>query len=70
MTQPEKSSTPATSSGSATPDRLQTDEGKISVDLAVRLLNCQPVPRWVVSNQALITPENVSQFPNPPAYQP
>ena len=35
MTQPEKSSTPATSSGFATPDRLQTDEGKISVAQSV-----------------------------------
>lgn len=45
-------------------------EGKISVDLAMRLLHCQKVPKWVVTNQALITKENVSQFPNPPAYQP
>jgi uncharacterized alkaline shock family protein YloU len=35
MTQPEKSSTPATSSGFATPDRLRTDEGKISVAQSV-----------------------------------
>lgn len=45
-------------------------EGKISVDLAVRLLNCQKVPKWVVTNQALITKDNVAQFPDPPAYQP
>ena len=45
-------------------------EGKLSVDLAIRLLNCQKVPKWVVPNQALITQENVSQFPNPPAYKP
>lgn len=46
------------------------DEGKISVDLAVRLLACQKVPKWVVTSQALITRENVAQFPNAPAYKP
>jgi uncharacterized alkaline shock family protein YloU len=35
MTQPEKFSTPAASSSPSTPDRLQTDEGKISVAQSV-----------------------------------
>jgi ribose transport system substrate-binding protein len=45
-------------------------EGKISVDLALRLLACQPLPKWVVSDQALITADNVKEYPDPPPYRP
>lgn len=45
-------------------------EGKISIDLALRLVGCQQLPTWVVSDQALITAENVQDYPDPPAYQP
>ena len=45
-------------------------EGKISVDLALRLIDCQPLPKWVVSDQALITSENVKDYPDPPPYRP
>jgi ribose transport system substrate-binding protein len=44
------------------------DEGKLGVQMALRLLGCQPIPPWVVSPQAVITADNVSQFPNPPAF--
>ena len=44
------------------------DEGVLGVQMALRLLGCQAIPPWVVSPQAVITAENVKDFPDPPAF--
>jgi len=41
----------------------------LGVQAALRLLGCQAIPPWVVSPQAVITVDNVKDFPNPPAFQ-
>lgn len=53
----------------ATVAEFPYEEGILGVDIALRLLGCQPVPPWVVSPQAIITKENVDKFPNPPGYK-
>jgi ribose transport system substrate-binding protein len=45
-------------------------EGKISLDMALRLLKCEPLPKWVVTDKAVITKDNVKDFPDPPLYKP
>lgn len=45
------------------------DEGVLGVQMALRLLACQPIPPWVISPQATITKDNVKDFPNPPAFK-
>lgn len=53
----------------ATVAEFPFDEGVLGVQMALRLLSCQPIPPWVVSPQAVINGQNVKDFPNPPAYQ-
>jgi ribose transport system substrate-binding protein len=45
---------------------LPYDEGVLGVQVALRLLGCQAIPPWVVSRHAVITADNVKDFPNPP----
>jgi ribose transport system substrate-binding protein len=52
----------------ATVAEFPFDEGVLGVQMALRLIACQPIPPWVVSPQAVITADNVKDFPNPPAY--
>jgi ribose transport system substrate-binding protein len=53
----------------ATVAEFPYDEGILGVQMALRLIACQPIPPWVVSPQAVITGDNVKDFPNPPAYK-
>jgi ribose transport system substrate-binding protein len=53
----------------ATVAEFPFDEGVLGVQMALRLIACQPIPPWVVSPQAVITGDNVKNFPNPPAYK-
>ena len=53
----------------ATVAEFPYDEGVLGVQMALRLLGCQPIPPWVISPQATITKENVKDFPNPPAFK-
>lgn len=46
----------------ATVAEFPYDEGVLGVQMAIRLLACQPVPPWVVSPQAVITMDNVKDF--------
>ena len=43
----------------ATVAEFPFDEGVLGVDMALRLIACQPIPPWVVSPQAVITADNV-----------
>lgn len=52
----------------ATVAEFPYDEGVLGVQVALRLLDCQPIPPWVVSPQAVISSDNVKDFPNPPAF--
>ena len=54
----------------ATVAEFPYDEGVLGVQMALRMLACQPIPPWVISPQATITKENVKDFPNPPAFKP
>ena len=47
---------------SATVAEFPVVEGRLGVDVALRLLACQPVPPWVVSPHAVITRANVAQY--------
>jgi ribose transport system substrate-binding protein len=49
----------------ATVAEFPYDEGVLGVEVALRLLGCQAVPAWVVSPQAVITADNVAQYPDP-----
>jgi len=40
-------------------------EGQLGVQVALRILGCQEIPQWVVSPQAVITAENLAEFPDP-----
>ena len=51
----------------ATVAEFPYEEGILGVRMALRLLGCQAVPPWVVSPQAVITADNVKQFPDAPA---
>lgn len=53
----------------ATVAEFPFEEGALSVQMALRLIGCQPVPPWIVSPQAVISSDNVGKFPNPPAFQ-
>jgi ribose transport system substrate-binding protein len=53
----------------ATVAEFPYDEGVLGVQVALRLLACQPIPPWVISPQAVITTDNVAKFPNPPPYK-
>jgi ribose transport system substrate-binding protein len=53
----------------ATVAEFPYDEGVLGVQAALRLLGCQAIPPWVVSPQAVITAENVKDFPNPPDFK-
>ena len=50
----------------ATVAEFPYDEGVLGVQAALRLLGCQTIPPWIVSPQAVITADNVKDFPNPP----
>ncbi len=39
-------------------------EGVLGVQMALRLLDCQPIPAWVLSPQVVITKDNLSDFPS------
>lgn len=51
----------------ATVAEFPYEEGILGVQMALRLLGCQPIPPWVVSPQAVISADNVKDFPDPPA---
>jgi len=53
----------------ATVAEFPYDEGILGVQMALRLIACQPIPPWVISPQAVITGDNVKDFPNPPAFK-
>jgi len=53
----------------ATVAEFPYDEGVLGVQAALRLLACQAIPPWIVSPQAVITSDNVKDFPNPPGSQ-
>lgn len=50
---------------SATVAEFPFEEGQLGVEVALRLLGCQPIPPWVVSPNAVITKDNVAKFPDP-----
>ena len=50
---------------SATVAEFPFDEGQLGVEVALRLIGCQPIPPWVVSPNAVITKDDVSKFPDP-----
>ena len=50
---------------SATVAEFPFEEGQLGVEVALRLLGCQPVPPWVVSPNAVIRKVNVAKFPRP-----
>ncbi len=52
----------------ATVAEFPFEEGKLGVDVALRLLACQPIPPWVVSPNAVLTKNNVADYPDPPAH--
>ena len=49
----------------ATVAEFPFEEGKLGVDVALRLLGCQPIPPWVVSPHAVLTKDNVAKYPDP-----
>lgn len=49
----------------ATVAEFPYEEGQLGVEVALRLLACQPIPPWVVSPNAVITKDNVAKFPDP-----
>jgi len=49
----------------ATVAEFPFEEGKLGVDVALRLLACQPIPPWVASPNAVLTKDNVANYPNP-----
>src|SRR5215469_9547678 len=53
----------------ATVAEFPYDEGVLGVQAALRLLACQAIPPWILSPQAVITSDNVKDFPNPPGSQ-
>ena len=46
----------------ATVAEFPVEEGKLGVEVALRLLACQPIPSWVVSPNAVITKDNVAKY--------
>lgn len=53
----------------ATVAEFPYEEGIMGVQMALRLLGCQPIPPWIVSPQAVISAENVAEFPDPPGFK-
>lgn len=51
----------------ATVAEFPFEEGQIGVQMALRLLGCQSIPPWIVSPQAVITGDNVRNYPDPVA---
>jgi ribose transport system substrate-binding protein len=49
----------------ATVAEFPFEEGQLGVRMALRLLGCQAIPQWIVSPQAVITKDNVKDFPDP-----
>ncbi|KQT61734.1 MULTISPECIES: substrate-binding domain-containing protein [unclassified Aureimonas] len=49
----------------ATVAEFPYEEGQIGVQMALRLLDCQAIPAWIVSPQATLTKDNVADFPDP-----
>ena len=49
----------------ATVAEFAVEEGRLGVDMALRLLACQPIPPWVVSPNAVVTKANVASYPDP-----
>jgi ribose transport system substrate-binding protein len=49
----------------ATVAEFPFEEGQLGVQMALRLLGCQAIPQWIVSPQAVITKDNVKDFPDP-----
>jgi ribose transport system substrate-binding protein len=39
-------------------------EGQLGVQMALRLLDCQPIPAWVLSPHVVITKDNLADFPS------
>ena len=48
----------------ATVAEFAIEEGRLGVDMALRLLACQPIPPWVVSPNAVLTKANVASYPD------
>ena len=46
----------------ATVAEFPLEEGKLGVDVALRLLRCQPLPPWIVSPNVVLTKENVARY--------
>jgi ribose transport system substrate-binding protein len=40
------------------------EEGVLGVEVALRLMDCQPIPAWVLSPQVVITKDNLQDFPS------
>ncbi len=53
----------------ATVAEFPYEEGILGVQMALRLIGCQPIPPWVISPQATISADNVKDFPNPPPFK-
>jgi ribose transport system substrate-binding protein len=51
----------------ATVAEFPIEEGKLGVDVALRLLGCQSIPPWVVSPNVIMTKTNVAQYLAPKA---
>lgn len=49
----------------ATVAEFPVEEGRLGVEVALRLIACQPIPPWVLSPQAIITKDNVAKYPDP-----
>ncbi len=49
----------------ATIAEFPVEEGRLGVDMALRLLGCQPIPAWVVSPAAVLTKGNIANYPDP-----
>ena len=49
----------------ATVAEFPLEEGRLGVDVALRLLSCQPIPPWIVSPHAVLTKDNIANYPDP-----
>ena len=64
---PEAKRSIAASEMSATVAEFPIVEGRLGVDVALRLLACQAIPPWVVSPHVVITRANVAKYEQAPA---
>jgi ribose transport system substrate-binding protein len=46
----------------ATVAEFPLQEGRLGVDVALRLLNCQPLPPWIVSPNVVLKKDNVARY--------